>query len=279
MRRLLSLTLLLFAAPATADGPGADAPSAGAEAPAAAGYRVGPGDKVRVRVYGEDRITGEYLIGAGGGLDLPWIGRVDVGGATTDEIAQRVRERYADGYLVDPDVVVEVSIFASRPVKVLGSVSRSGTYFLKGPTDVIGIIAEAGGVREEGGLGTYEVQISRPRLGSVEPITVSLDRLMHLGESNLPLEAGDVVHVTCGKVVFVSGQVLKPGAVPWKEGLTVTQALAAAGGAARTANLRKVVLLRGEQRITVSIHDIVKGRQPDVEIRSDDQLLIGESPL
>jgi polysaccharide export outer membrane protein len=278
MRPLLTLTLLLAAAPVLSAEPREAERGPAPEGPAA-GYRVGPGDKVRVRVYGEDRITGEYLIGAGGGLDLPWIGRVDVGGATTDEIAQALQARFADGYLVAPDVVVEVTTFASRPVKVLGSVSRAGTYFLKGPTDVIGIIAEAGGVREEGGLGTYEVQISRPRLGSVEPITVSLDRLMHLGESNLALEAGDVIHVTRGKVVFVSGQVLKPGPVPWKEGLTVTQALAAAGGASRTANLRKVVLLRGEQRITISIHDIVKGRQTDVEIRSEDQLLIGESPL
>ena len=100
---------------------------------------------------------------------------------------------------------------------------------------------------------------------------------MHLGEGNLKVESGDVIHITRGRVVYVSGEVVRPGAVAWKEGLTLSQVLAAAGGPARTANLRNVLLIRGDQRIKASIRDIQRGRADDIVIRADDQVIIDES--
>ncbi len=247
--------------------------------PADAVYTVGAGDVLSVKVYGEDRLTGDYVVGPKGQLELPWIGRVPVSTQTTDQIAETLIARYGDGYLVSPEIVVEVKEFGSRPVQVLGAVDRQGTYHLRGDARLISVIAEAGGVKVDGDLATYEVQVKRPRLGTVEPITVSLDRLMNLGEGNIRVEAGDVINIGRGKVVFISGQVAKPGAVPWRDGVTLTQAVAATGGASKLANLRRVVLLRGEQRIEINLKNIHRGRESDVKLKPGDQVIIDESPI
>lgn len=273
---LLVGTLLMVGPPARAQAP--PPPSVPAEA-AAVVYTVGTGDVLAVRVYGEDRLSDDYVVGPKGDIELPWIGRVDVSGQTTEQVADRLVQRYGDGFLVSPEIVVEVKQFGSRPVQVLGAVANQGTYHLRGDARLISVIAEAGGVKVDGDLATYEVQVKRPRIGAVEPTTVSLDRLMNQGEGNIQVEAGDVINITRGKVVFVSGQVAKPGVVPWRTGVTVTQAVAATGGASKLANLRKVIVMRGEQRLEVNLKNIHRGREPDLPLKPGDQIIIDESPI
>lgn len=242
-------------------------------------YTVGNGDTLTVRVYGEDRLGGIYVVGPKGAIDLPWVGRITVAGKSVEDVSNRLIELYGDGFLVDPEIFVEVKTFGSRPVQVLGAVAHQGTYHLRGKIDLIGVIAEAGGVKVDENLATYEVQVKRQRLGAVEPITVSLDRLMNLGEGNINVEPGDVVNITRGKVVFVSGEVGRPGAVAWHAGMSVSQAIAASGGASSLAKLRKVVVMRGQQRMEVNLKNIHKGREPDILLHPDDQVLVDESPI
>lgn len=246
---------------------------------AARGYTLGPGDVATVRVYGEQRLTGQYVVEDDGALNLPWIGRVDVRGLTLSEVAVRVADRLRDGFLVNPQVAVEVKSFGSRPVQVLGAVARPGTYFLTGDTDLLELLAMAGGVRSDNKTGTLEVQVKRPVDGLIQLSSASLDRLMGGGEGNQGVQSGDVVVVTKGRVVFVSGQVTRPGELPWREGLTVTQALAAAGGPAASARLRRAWLLRGEERIAIDIKAILRGKAPDLKIHAEDQLILDESPI
>jgi polysaccharide export outer membrane protein len=259
------------------DAEGGDA--APAASAAARGYTLGPGDVATVRVYGEDRLTGQYVVEDDGALNLPWVGRVDVRGLTLSEVAVRVADRLRDGFLVNPQVAVEVKSFGSRPVQVLGAVARPGTYFLTGDTDLLELLAMAGGVRSDNKTGTLEVQVKRPVEGQIQLSSASLDRLMGGGEGNQGVQAGDVVVVTKGRVVFVSGQVTRPGELPWREGLTVTQALAAAGGPAASARLRRAWLLRGEERIAIDIKAILRGKAPDLKINAEDQLILDESPI
>ena len=254
-------------------------PGPAAVSAAARGYTLGPGDVATVRVYGEQRLTGQYVVEDDGALNLPWIGRVDVRGLTLSEVAVRVADRLRDGFLVNPQVAVEVKSFGSRPVQVLGAVARPGTYFLTGDTDLLELLAMAGGVRSDNKTGTLEVQVKRPVDGLIQLSSASLDRLMGGGEGNQGVQSGDVVVVTKGRVVFVSGQVTRPGELPWREGLTVTQALAAAGGPAASARLRRAWLLRGEERIAIDIKAILRGKAPDLKIHAEDQLILDESPI
>jgi polysaccharide export outer membrane protein len=240
-------------------------------------YTVGAGDSIKVRVYDEDRLSGTYAIAQDGRVDLPWVGKISVAGLGPEQIADLVESRYADGYLVSPQIVVEVDAYGSKPVQLLGNIENPGTYYLKGQTDLVGLLAQAGGIAESDQLSTYEVQIKRARTEAVAPISLSLDRLMHLGEGNLKVEAGDVIHITRGRVVYVSGEVVRPGSMAWKEGLTISQVLAEAGGPGRAANLRKALLIRGQERITINIRDIQRGRAEDIVIRPDDQIIVDQS--
>jgi len=240
-------------------------------------YSVGPGDTIQVRVYEEERLSGSYPITPDGRVDLPWVGKVNVAGLGAQQIADLVESRYADGFLVSPQVVVQVDGYGSQPVQILGNIQKPGTYYLRGETDIINLLAQAGGIAEDDQLSTYEVKIKRAHTALDAPLVVNLDRLMHLGEGNVPVASGDVIHITRGRVVFVSGQVTKPGPVAYREGLTITQVLSEAGGPQRTANMRKALILRGEQRITVSIRDIQRGRVTDFEIKPEDQVIIEES--
>ena len=94
---------------------------------------------------------------------------------------------------------------------------------------------------------------------------------------NLKLSAGDVVHISEGMVVYVSGEVNKPGSVPFTEGLTVTQALSKSGGTERTARTRDAYILRGDQRISVNLKKVLRGKAADVMLRPDDQIVLQES--
>jgi len=274
---------LILATPAfasTDDGAAAAAPLPPPERSAPVvtpSYAVGAGDSIKVRVYDEDRLSGTYFIAQDGRVDLPWVGKISVAGLGPEQIADLVESRYADGYLVSPQIVVEVDAYGSKPVQLLGNIENPGTYYLKGQTDLVGLLAQAGGIAESDQLSTYEVQIKRARTEAVAPLTLSLDRLMHLGEGNVKVEAGDIIHITRGRVVYVSGEVVRPGSMAWKEGLTISQVLAEAGGPGRTANLRKALLIRGQERITVNIRDIQRGRADDIIIRPDDQIIVEQS--
>jgi polysaccharide export outer membrane protein len=256
-------------------GPAAAAPE-GATADASA-YRVGPGDSVRIRVVGEEDLTGVFLVDEGGRLDLPMVGVVPADGLTPTQIGTRLTRVLAQDFLVDPQVSVQVEDFASRPVQVLGAVRKPGTYYLQGPTRLLEILAQVGGVLDE--KSSSEVRIT-PNDGRAS-VKVDLEQLMLTGEGDVVLGANDVVHVLEGKVIYVNGEVGKPGSVAWKGGITVTRALALAGGAKATANLRKVYLLRDGERQPqrLNLKRIFRGKDADPKLQPGDQLLVGESAL
>ncbi|MBB5719967.1 polysaccharide export outer membrane protein [Stakelama sediminis] len=107
-------------------------------------YRLGPGDAVRVTVYGEDKMSGEYEVAGNGSLALPLIGDVPAGGKTAAELAALVRTRLADGgYLLDPQVSAEVRDY--RPYYILGEVSKPGEYPYADRLTIFQAVARAGG--------------------------------------------------------------------------------------------------------------------------------------
>lgn len=106
-------------------------------------YALSGGDRVRVVVFGDQTLGGEFTIGGSGFISLPLIGEVDVRGLTSTQLQQRIAERLADGYLKDPRVTVEV--LSTRPFFILGEVNKPGQYpFVNGLT-VLGAVAQAGG--------------------------------------------------------------------------------------------------------------------------------------
>jgi polysaccharide export outer membrane protein len=102
-----------------------------------------PGEKIKVTVFGEDRLSGDYEIDPGGNLSLPLAGSVRAAGLDKRQLEQRLAAKFRGEYLRDPKVTVDVADF--RPFYILGEIAKPGEYPFKGGLDVMSAIALAGG--------------------------------------------------------------------------------------------------------------------------------------
>jgi protein involved in polysaccharide export with SLBB domain len=106
-------------------------------------YELGSGDEIRVIVYGEEDLSGEFELDGSGIVAMPLIGPVSIGGRDVAEAERLISEKLADGYLVNPRVSIEVLNY--RPFYILGEVKKPGSYpYVNGMT-VLNAIALASG--------------------------------------------------------------------------------------------------------------------------------------
>ena len=120
-------------------------PTAGAPAGelVAASYKLGSGDRLKVTVFRHEDLSGEFALDGAGNFAMPLIGEIQAYGLTTREVEQRIQTKLSDGYLVDPQVAVEVLNY--RPFYILGEVKAPGAYpYVNGMT-VLNAVALAGG--------------------------------------------------------------------------------------------------------------------------------------
>lgn len=107
------------------------------------GYLLGPNDRVRVKVYGEQDITGEYEIDGGGYVSVPLAGRVRAAGRTARQLERAIAAELSKGIIRDPRVNVEIAAY--RPFYILGEVKKAGEYPFRNGLTVLDAIASAGG--------------------------------------------------------------------------------------------------------------------------------------
>jgi polysaccharide export outer membrane protein len=154
LRRRAGTLALALALAGCAGGPsGPAAPTPSATPPVAEGapsadllsnaYKLGSGDRIRLVVFRHEDLSGEFALDGAGNFAMPLIGEVQAYGLTTRELEQRVAEKLQDGYLVDPQVGIEVLNY--RPFYILGEVRSPGSYpYVNGMT-VLNAVALAGG--------------------------------------------------------------------------------------------------------------------------------------
>lgn len=118
-------------------------------------YRLGAGDKVRVLMFGEDELSGTFSVDGEGRVALPLVGSVTVRGMTAPQAEEAIRERFADGFLNDPHVAVEV--VDHRPFYILGEVRTPGSYPWAEHLTILGAVAKAGGFTYRANERTAEV--------------------------------------------------------------------------------------------------------------------------
>ena len=166
---------------ATADG--ASTPL-GSSSPPISGsqLRFAPGDKVRVTVFGEDKLSGEYQIDTAGALSLPLAGTIEAAGLSKPELEQALIAKLKSEYLRNPKVTVEVVSF--RPFYVMGEVAKPGEYPYRSGLNVLSAIAIAGGA-------TYRANglvVLIQRSGTTEMVE-------YPQSPNVPIFPGDVVRL------------------------------------------------------------------------------------
>ncbi len=106
-------------------------------------YKLGAGDKVRVNVYGEDTLSGEFLVSGEGKVSMPLVGDVQAAGLTVNAFQEELRQALAHDYLKNPKVSVEVVNY--RPFYILGEVTKPGEYPYTNGLTVFNAVATAGG--------------------------------------------------------------------------------------------------------------------------------------
>jgi len=116
-----------------------------ASAPATAddGYRLGSGDKIHISIFGQPDLNGDFAVDGGGSIQLPLIGSVKAAGLTVTEFQKQVTSKFADGYLVNPNVDVEVLSY--RPFYIIGEIRAPGQYSYVNGMSILNAIALAGG--------------------------------------------------------------------------------------------------------------------------------------
>lgn len=163
----------------------ASAPEGATPAPAAPAqqvYRIGTGDKLKVTIYNNEKLSGDYPVGGDGKIGLPMLGRVAVGGLTLDEVSTLLIGRLADGYFLNPNVTVDMAEY--RPVYILGEVQKPGQYpYAEGMT-VYRLVAQAGG---------YSYRANRKKM-DVRPDNAPNSEPRHISDDAL-VQPGDTVIV------------------------------------------------------------------------------------
>jgi polysaccharide export outer membrane protein len=147
-------------------------------------YRLDSGDQVRITVYNEDQLTGDYAVGADGTISMPLVGAVAARDLTTGELEKSLTKRLSEDAKVLVNPSVSVQLVVARPFYILGEVKNPGQYPCAYETTVLSAVAIAGGF-------TYRARtdyVSITRKVGEQVVERRADR-------DSPIQPGDVVYV------------------------------------------------------------------------------------
>lgn len=246
---------------------------------AADGLVLRAGDVVRIRVYDNPDMDLDPSIPASGSVSVPMIGEVVFAGRTSEEVAQDIRRRLEDGYLLRADVSCTV-VVARRPVYVLGQVVKPGELEVPLSSTAISAmqaVAACGGFTEKADRSRARVIRDDPdSQGGKLTLPLPADDSSAALAQDPALMPNDTIVIPSRESVYVLGQVMKPGSVdvPAQGRLTASKAIAQSGGFDRFARKREVLLLRDGNKITLDLEAILAGKAEDPEIKPGDSLVV-----
>lgn len=230
--------------------------------------QLGPGDQVKVEVFGSNELTTIANVSDDGTLRMPLAGAIAVSGQSPAEAARRIEAALKAGqFMVDPHVTVIVVESLARRVSVTGEVATPGRYPIESNSTVLDVIALAGGV---GPKGSDVVTILRTdKTGAVQRLTVDLHRLMASPDATTTalqtLQGGDTIIVPLG-TFFITGEVVTPGEYRVEGDMMLFQAIARAGGRTKLGSASRMQLKRCA----------ADGKCKDVKAKSDTRIQPGD---
>jgi polysaccharide export outer membrane protein len=264
-------------------------------------YQVGPEDLLEISFLGQDDLNRELRVNGHGDITVPLVGAVKVGGLSTQKIEEKLVQSFKDGdYIRNPQITVAVKEYRHQRVMVTGAVATPGSYEMIGPRTLLEMLGKAGGLNEKAGDRVHVIRaqnasdltlnLKKASVESFEPGTetnvIDLNRLLNGGavELNVPIRNGDVIHVPFASSAYVLGAVNKPGNVAVKENLTVTQAVALAGGLNPMLASDNVSIVRMDENgrrtsIPVSLKQVTNGGDFDPVLKANDIVFVKESGL
>ncbi len=235
-------------------------------------YIVGPGDVLRITVYDHDDLKTTVRVTDDGFIAMPLLGQVRVQGMKTSDVTKELTKLLADGYIVNPQVNIFIEEFRSKKAVILGHVNKPGLVELRGSTNFLEMISQAGGLKEGAG---ETATIKRTQDGKQEVIVINMKSLVEGGDlsQNIPIHDGDTVYISKGGTCYVTGEVKKPDGYPCDKNATVLQLVALAGGFTGKSSQSGVSIVR----IVNDQKTVLKGVGLDTPVHADDIIIVPES--
>ena len=234
MKRFLSAAVgalavaVLVGVPAQAQQTGAAPAQASAATPE---YRLGSGDVIRINVYQNPDLTLETRVAETGVVSYPLLGSVRIGGLSVTAAEKLIADGLRNGNFVkQPQVTIVMLQVRGNQASVLGQVNRPGRYPLEvADMRLTDVLAMAGGTALNG---ADDVVVTGTRDGQPFRLEVDLPTLFTAAgrDKDILIKNGDAIWVARQPVIYIYGEVQRPGQFRLERGMTVMQALAAGGG-------------------------------------------------
>jgi len=236
-------------------------------------YVIGSGDRLRIAVWNQANVSGDYAVDGDGAFTFPLIGRVVANGLTATKLEGELRRRLADGYYKNPQVTVAVVEYRSQRVYVMGAVRNPGTHPLTGTMTMMEALSRAGSTTGEAADQVLIIRTPHAE-GPVLPgqdatasvIRVDLRRLNGGQATDATLQDGDTIYVPRAATIYVYGEVRRPGNYPIPDGTTVRQVLSLAGGLTEFGANNRIHILR-----------TVKGKEMELKVELNDRVQSGDT--
>lgn len=271
-----------------------------------ADYRLGPADVLGISVAGLKEFTTPnepwltVVVSNSGRLHVPYAGVLNVKGMTPAQLQSEIARKFRElDLLKDPQVTVRVKSYRGHTIYVLGEVTQPGQYYMREemylfdllgltqgfPTEGVAYLYRRGAVQEQPDGTGPDAPATTGETEVTQAIPIDL-RGLAAGDRpdlNFKLQGGDVLYVPFNrpKFFYATGDVNRPGAIeipPGREVL-VSQAIAFAGGPARTAKLSKGILVRydesgARQELAFDFGAVLNGKKPDFPVLENDIIFI-----
>jgi polysaccharide export outer membrane protein len=255
-------------------------------------YRIGPGDVLDIRIFNRPQLSREAVRVEGSGMiRMPLVdGEIQAACKTEGELAQDIKTRYLKFYR-NPQVDVFIKEYHAREVAVIGAINEQGRYQMQRRLRLLELLTYAKGPSDKAGQTINIVRAPRSGLcsngnsaadegGSFMSLRLN-DTMRGEEKANPYVEPGDIVTLPEADQVYVIGNVYSPKTLPLREPITVSRAVAMAGGPLRDSKTDKVHIVRqqqgGDAEILVDLKAIARKQATDVLLQPNDIVEVRES--
>lgn len=254
-------------------------------------YRIGAGDVLDIRVFNKPILSRENVrVNGNGMIRMPLIDDDIMAACRTEgELSTEIAARYLK-YQRRPQVDVFVKEYQSQPVAVIGAVNQPSQFKLQRRVKLLELLAYANGIAERAGRSVNVIHGEPTGITCQSATTVAEDDIIKTGlniyklkdtfdgqaQANPYIQPGDIIYIPDADQAYVVGNVMRPRAIPLREPVTITQAIAMAEGLRPDSKKDKIRIVRQEpggvskKEIIIDLKAIEKRQAPDVVLQAND---------
>jgi polysaccharide export outer membrane protein len=243
---------------------------------------IGSGDFLDISEYHTPEFHSTVRVSAEGTIMLPMIGEINISGMDEQAAAHAIEAALlAKGMLLHPLVSVLVTAYAGQDLSVLGEVTHPGVYPFTYHHRLLDLISAASGLSSNAGRLVNIFHYGDPK--TPHPVVLDPSGTDTASDHNPELTPGDTVQVSRAGLVYVVGDVIRPGGFPVDpvQGLTIVQALSLAWGPSLNAAVGHALLIReqkgGRTMIALNLRRMLRGQDPDQPVQDRDILYVPDS--